>query len=636
MYALPALALISIFPRPDGSMSDVKAAAMGAYALGFFVWLAIGFLGVVRIGSFKDKPKMQRMAFMRLAILEVPMMLVSIAVILMINRAPSLSLDMIEPTSASQLIAPVSITFGTASAAKIFASEKLTPLEYEWDSNGDGLVDQKTFDPQATFVFQKAGIYQIQTRVTMTNGETRKISARLVIPQSSFSVEPIRPIIDEPTSFTLENLLGKQTAAPDPAGPPALANAKWDFDSDGTIDFETEKLEATYTYHKLGPVNATVTAYFANQTQSTFKRTIEVVNPPKQPFPITMETDPTTLLGPTPFGVLFTLKTGEQIANATWSFGDQKNSEGLRVAHVYNEIGNFTVTALVRSQSGATAKLTKLVRVTNPLELRDLSFEGSPDVRNFAIEGEVPLTIDLTPNTSQPLISFSWEAPNASDVTLTDKTLHAIYRQEGKYSIDLIGTDPDQNVLRKHITVTVKQAASTVDFTMDPPSPTAPASVKFDASDTYVSPDENITGFEWDFGDNAGPVNGGGVKFSGSRIDHVFQKPGTYTITLTVRTTAGKFYDDKKQLVVRAPLVDACFMPSRRSGKAPLGVRFDTSCSTGDFTQWVWDFGDNAQSDEQNPTHVFTEPGEYHVILTATDTSGSKRVKDTTISVSAE
>lgn len=632
IYVLPAIVLIAIFPTNDGSLSGIKMIGMFGYGIGLLVWGGLGFLALSRIGSVKDKPRMQRMAIVRLAIVEVPMVLVSIAVLVLINLPPRLLLDVIAPTSAADLVAPLAVTFGTDTASKIFTAAKLTPLRYEWDYNGDGVVDQETFDPQATFVFQQAGIYTVAARVTMTNGQTKKLSFRLIIPKSSFGVEPLSPVIDEPAKFSLEHLFPKtqdETV-------PKLSKARWDFDNDSSVDFETDGLTATNTYRKLGTITATVTVTLSNGTQYALQRTIQVVKPPLQPFPITMETEPATLLGSVPFGVLFILKTDEDIANVSWTFGDQKTGEGLRVAHVYNEVGNFTAVALARSQTGTVAKLSKLVRVTSPLEIGDLTFEGNPPVRNFAIQGEVPLTVDLTPVTAKPLISFSWDAPGASEVLTTDKTLKAIYRKEGKYSIDLIGIDPDQNVLRKRISVEVKPASSVVQFTMDPPTPIAPALVKFDASDTFVHPGEEITGFEWDFGDGQNVGIGDKTKFSGARIEHTYEKPGTYVITLNVRTTEGHVYTGKQTLVVRAPVIDVCFIPSRRTGKAPLGVRFDTSCSTGDFVSWTWDFGDNAQSDQQSPTHVFLQPGSFKVTLTAVDKDGLKSTKETTITVTAE
>jgi C1A family cysteine protease len=37
---------------------------------------------------------------------------------------------------------------------------------------------------------------------------------------------------------------------------------------------------------------------------------------------------------------------------------------------------------------------------------------------------------------------------------------------------------------------------------------------------------------------------------------------------------------------------------------------------------WLWDFGDGAQSNEQNPTHIYLSKGDYTVTLTATDDKG--------------
>jgi PKD repeat protein len=93
-------------------------------------------------------------------------------------------------------------------------------------------------------------------------------------------------------------------------------------------------------------------------------------------------------------------------------------------------------------------------------------------------------------------------------------------------------------------------------------------------------------------------------------------------------------YTGKQTLVVRTPIIDACFLPSRTTGKAPMGVRFDAECSTGAFESWLWDFGDTSQSDIKSPTHVFERPGEYNVTLTATTKDGLSSVKSATISVS--
>jgi PKD repeat protein len=62
------------------------------------------------------------------------------------------------------------------------------------------------------------------------------------------------------------------------------------------------------------------------------------------------------------------------------------------------------------------------------------------------------------------------------------------------------------------------------------------------------------------------------------------------------------------------------FLGTPTTGPAPLAVMFvDKSSSS---TAWLWDFGDNTTSTEQNPLHMYTNPGTYTVSLTITGSGG--------------
>lgn len=620
LYILPAFMLMLLFPRMDGTMQNIRMGGMAAYGLGAAFWLLFGLFGFMRITTYKDHPRTQIRALIRLLAYTIPLVIISGTTLYMISRPAQIPLDIVSPTNANDIVAPVSITFSAQSADKIFEQQQMTPLKYDWDFLNNGQATQQTFDPQATFTYAKAGIYTVSVTITMRDGQTKKLTHGFVISQSSFAIEPPSPVIDEPARFDISNLIVKKED---------FQKVQWDFDGDGVVDKEGTTMDGTFTYHKLATYTPNAVLFFVNGTQTTLRRNIQIVNPPKLPFAITLQTDPATLIGPPPFPVTFTLQTKEPIAEVNWTFGDNKTADGMIVQHIYKDIGSFTATAVVRSQSGATARLSKVVQVPDALQLPDLTFDGLLNFNGDTITGEVPLTLELTPITSSPLVSFSWDAPGASDVSSTDGTLKATYRREGNYFLELIASDPDNHALRKRFKVNVTAASSVVSFTMDPQAPEAPASVAFDASDTYISPDESVTGFEWDFGDGSNNSN-----FAGSRIDHVYDKPGTYTITLNVHTTAGKVYTGKQSLVVRAPLIRACFLASRTKIKAPTAVNFDPSCSTGSFTSWLWDYGDNSQSDLQNPPpHIFTTPGDYTVSLTASTKDGRSDTYKLIISV---
>jgi PKD repeat protein len=66
----------------------------------------------------------------------------------------------------------------------------------------------------------------------------------------------------------------------------------------------------------------------------------------------------------------------------------------------------------------------------------------------------------------------------------------------------------------------------------------------------------------------------------------------------------------------------AAFTADVEKGVAPLTVNF-TDTSANSPTAWAWDFGDGQTSNQQHPTHTFTEVGKYTVTLTATNLRGS-------------
>ncbi|TDC50404.1 PKD domain-containing protein [Jiangella ureilytica] len=70
------------------------------------------------------------------------------------------------------------------------------------------------------------------------------------------------------------------------------------------------------------------------------------------------------------------------------------------------------------------------------------------------------------------------------------------------------------------------------------------------------------------------------------------------------------------------------------SGPTPLEVAFSSEGShdpDGDELTYAWDFGDGSTAAEPNPTHTFTESGEYTVRLTVTDPSGRSGNSNLTI-----
>jgi beta propeller repeat protein len=124
------------------------------------------------------------------------------------------------------------------------------------------------------------------------------------------------------------------------------------------------------------------------------------------------------------------------------------------------------------------------------------------------------------------------------------------------------------------------------------------------------------TSWKWNFGDG---------KYSTLKNpSHTYSKAGKYTVSLTVKNTAGTNVKTIKNYVTASELKSpvAAFSASPRSGKAPLKVQF-TDKSANSPTSWKWSFGDGTYSTAKNPVHTYSKAGKYTVSLTVKNAKGS-------------
>lgn len=613
--------ITSVLPNASGAFESLIPVAMASAAIASGVLVL--FAGITVHHALREKTATgvgKINATVRIIGFILPGIVASIAMPMMIVREPPLPLDILKPEEGTELVAPVAVTFGADSALEILARRNLRPVTYRWDFDGNGEINEETVVPQVTGVFERTGAYNVILLLQLSDGTTRRIGRRIVITKAVFSMKPAEPVIDEPVTFSVEQLVADKNQ---------IKEVRWDFDDDGKPEEIRTDPSTSHVFVRLGTHTINAVILLQNQSQQTFKRQIEVREPPPQPFNVKVQTEPKKLLSPPPFGTIFTLVTEEPLREVEWNFGDGsepvKTLDQHRVGHTFERQGNFRVIAEARSKTGEIAEVITLVQVVETLRIPDLIFEGTPPVIGNRITGEAPLSIDITPKTNLPLVEFSWEAPEATSIGSTETSLQAIYRHPGTYKLTLLSSDPEGKAMRLPITVEVKPPSSVVSFQMDKKSGVAPLEVRFDASQTVI-PGKTISGFEWIFGDEITGI----IRKQGIAIEvHTFEKPGKYPVKLVVYTTTSDTYDATSTIVVLPPRLDACFLPSRTSGRMdgkPFGVSFDRSCSTGIVGKLRWNFDDGSESDDDatRVVHVFEEPGVYNVTLTIEDTTGAK------------
>jgi PKD repeat protein len=140
--------------------------------------------------------------------------------------------------------------------------------------------------------------------------------------------------------------------------------------------------------------------------------------------------------------------------------------------------------------------------------------------------------------------------------------------------------------------------------------------------------DGNIVEYRWDFGDESG-------YYYGENPVHTYSETGTFLITLRVTDNEG-LEDTAITLCSVSPQLNiepVVNMNGPYEGNVEIPVRFNSSGTRdpdGTIIGYRWDFDDGSDPNYgENPSHTYSEIGNYHVTLQVTDTDGANATATT-------
>jgi PKD repeat protein len=151
------------------------------------------------------------------------------------------------------------------------------------------------------------------------------------------------------------------------------------------------------------------------------------------------------------------------------------------------------------------------------------------------------------------------------------------------------------------------------DFYVNFDNPTGVIGLEVSFVDASYTSEGEIIAWAWDFGD--------GNVSDEQNPNHTYDAEGIYEVILEIETSEGCISLFVMHLCVgdggwyEGPECQAMFF-FELANDAGTSFAF-TDASFGEIDYWAWDFGDGSTSDEQNPTHIYEEPGIYFVTLTA-------------------
>jgi PKD repeat protein len=302
--------------------------------------------------------------------------------------------------------------------------------------------------------------------------------------------------------------------------------------------------------------------------------------------------------GIAPLVVKFTdLSTGSP-ESWTWDFGDGSTSTGNpNPIHAFTTPGAFHVTLTVtRGMNKDDATQTIIV--------------GGVPAADFVADSttvSVNTPVHFTDKTVNSPTAWSWDFGDGA--TSTEQNPTRVYSAKGVYTVTLTATNSNGQDTEKKVNYITVGIPPTADFITEIPSYQVGSRTQYVRFiDTSIG---NPVSWSWDFGD--------GTNFSGQYPPlHLYNRDGSYTVSLTVKNPFGQNTRTKSNLILvrEGPRID--FTADRTRVSVNQYVHF-TDLSTNTPTDWKWEFGDGVSGTGQNPDHVYRQPGVYTVRLTASD-----------------
>jgi PKD repeat protein len=243
------------------------------------------------------------------------------------------------------------------------------------------------------------------------------------------------------------------------------------------------------------------------------------------------------------------------------------------------------------------------------LEVNNAGFNATKTEMNFIVIAGNPTanftsittggTVDLT-NTSTNSTSYFWTFGDGE--TSTDENPSYTYAADGNYIVTLVSTNACGSMTTEMEVAIV--LAPVADFSIEANFDCAPATIQF-----INGSSPNTTEWLWTFdggSPNTATVENPAITFNNS---------GTHTVTLTASNAVGSSMFSINITLSGAPVIGF--------GSSVNELTTTFTNQTMDAITFSWDFGDGNSSIEENPIHTYDEPGNYTVILSATNACGT-------------
>lgn len=449
------------------------------------------------------------------------------------------------------------------------------PVQWKWDL-GNGTISYLQ-NPAVTYFIP--GIYTVKLIVKNSLGEDSLVKVNHISVYGP-------PVLNFAAPVTVGcNALQVQFTDQSTSNAGSINSWNWDF-GDGVL---SNIQNPSHTYNQIGTYNVTLKAATSKGCVTTLVKPAYIkLNAVKAGF------SNKVLATCSPTIINFQNNaTGNGNLQYQWFFGNGDSSNLINPVYNFRTAGNYAVKLFVRNQFGCVDSIQKNVLV--------MAAVSAAFVANQTIGCKAPLTVNFT---SQQLAgnTYSWRFGKTAISTAANPNF--TFTDTGYYSINLIirNTNGCVDSVKKINYIKIKKPV--VNFINLPDSGCSPFAKTIL---TEVNSVDSVLTYLWNFGN--------GNTSTAVEPTHAFNNSGYQDISLITKTVLGcrdTILLENAIKVNTKPVAN--FKADIRNTCGKTNIQF-TDLSTGGATQWLWSFGDNSESTDQHPQHVYKDTGFMNVQL---------------------
>lgn len=427
------------------------------------------------------------------------------------------------------------------------ASESFDPdgeiVSYQWDFDGDGVIDTETSEPIAVHEFDSGGRFTPRL-YAVDDLSQRAMRDRTVdvnaVPVAQFQISSFEPL--ELELVTLTDLSHDSDGT--------IVQWSWDF-GDGTI---SDKVSPNHVYQQNGAMEIILTVTDELGATGTAIASISVGNlPPVAILTVVEATRPTGSTFSFDASGSFDPSPDGSLTRFEWNLGGDDGYEIETsvpiLARTFDDDGQVTVRVRVTDSDGATV-------VSEPFRITVTN--RSPTVSRVTWSPSDPSDVDdvvFTVHASDldgEITGWTWTLESGA-MGSSQEFVHA-FRDNGSYLLSIRVRDNDGASSDAYsVTVPIRNTPPEARFTAVQTSTCDVGGMRFDASESYdPSPTGRIVHVAWDFGDGTNcPGSSAGCSDTERMTpEHCYSEPGTYIVTLVVIDEHGAMSSTQRTILI--------------------------------------------------------------------------------------